>query len=276
MNKDYNLKKTYWFYVWSDKAKKIYVFQDTLMNVLIAVANTNFETDGWSDHAEECSEFFDNQQSEQFEDEYIENQDPRYNNYYSDVHAYHYEPPSIDEVMDPLSDEEVADEMAYELTHNDASDEFKDIFQWEDVVPAWGDTKEKAREMMEEIWNDVDDETIVEKNPIKNQRIDENKNMTPITKQELNQMIKEEVRKQTSRNRRRIFESNNKDFKIEGTTLLGYSGKDTNVTIPNGVTKIGYEAFKSCTYLKSVTIPNSVTEIGKSAFEGCKNLTDIK
>ena len=31
--------------------------------------------------------------------------------------------------------------------------------------------------------------------------------MTKITKQELNQMIKEEVRRQTSRNRRRLFES---------------------------------------------------------------------
>src|SRR5574344_208598 len=275
MNKDYNLKKTYWFYVWSDKAKKIYVFQDTLMNVLIAVANTNFETDGWSDHAEECSEFFDNQQSEQFEDEYIENQDPRYNNYYSDVHAYHYEPPSIDEVMDPLSDEEVADEMAYELTHNDASDEFKDIFQWEDVVPAWGDTKEKAREMMEEIWNDVDDETIVEKNPIKNQRIDENKNMTKITKQELNQMIKEEVRKQTSRNRRRLFENNEKDFEIKGTTLIKYNGNDANVTIPDGVTKIGDRAFCDCNRLTSVTIPNSVTSIGYRTFSCCESLISV-
>src|SRR5574344_45975 len=275
MNKDYNLKKTYWFYVWSDKAKKIYVFQDTLMNVLIAVANTNFETDGWSDHAEECSEFFDNQQSEQFEDEYIENQDPRYNNYYSDVHAYHYEPPSIDEVMDPLSDEEVADEMAYELTHNDASDEFKDIFQWEDVVPAWGDTKEKAREMMEEIWNDVDDETIVEKNPIKNQRIDENKNMTKITKQELNQMIKEEVRKQTSRNRRRLFENNEKDFKIVGNTLVAYKGNDSDVTIPDGITTIGRSAFNDYRNLTSITIPNSVTSIGTWAFENCTNLTSI-
>src|SRR5574344_1812788 len=150
MDTNYDLKKTYWFYVESDKTKKMFVFQDTLMNVLIAVANTNYETDGWSDYAKECDAFFDNGQSEQFEDEYIENQDPRYNNYYADVHAYHYEPPSIDEVYEPLSDEEVADEMAYELTHNDASDEFKDIFQWEDVVPAWGDTKEKAREMMEE------------------------------------------------------------------------------------------------------------------------------
>ena len=275
MNKDYNLKKTYWFYVWSNKAKKIYVFQDTLMNVLIAVANTNFETDGWSDDAEECGEFFDNQQSEQFEDEYIENQDPRYNNYYSDVHAYNYEPPSIDEVMDPLSDEEVADEMAYELTHNDASDEFKDIFQWEDVVPAWGDTKEKAREMMEEIWNDVDDETIVEKNPIKNQRIDENKNMTKITKQELNQMIKEEVRKQTSRNRRKLFENNNEDFEIDGTTLVNYKGSDSNVTIPDGITKIGDMAVDNRYGLKSITIPNSVKKIDKYAFFDCRNLTSI-
>ena len=36
--------------------------------------------------------------------------------------------------------------------------------------------------------------------------------MAKITKQELNQMIKEEVRKQSSINRRRLFENNEKGF----------------------------------------------------------------
>ena len=35
------------------------------------------------------------------------------------------------------------------------------------------------------------------------------------------------------------------------------------------VTRIGYEAFFSCSGLTSVTIPNSVTSIGESAFRGC-------
>lgn len=43
----------------------------------------------------------------------------------------------------------------------------------------------------------------------------------------------------------------------------------TSVTIPNGVTKIGSNAFSGCSGLTSVTIPNSVTTIGQYAFYGC-------
>ena len=45
--------------------------------------------------------------------------------------------------------------------------------------------------------------------------------------------------------------------------------------IPNGVTSIGYSAFRNCTSLTSITIPNSVTSIGDSAFSGCDSLTSI-
>lgn len=71
----------------------------------------------------------------------------------------------------------------------------------------------------------------------------------------------------------------------------------TSVTIPEGVTAIGDEAFESCTNLTTITIPNSVTSIGsgafandifneitipdnvqtigEEAFKGCSNLTTI-
>lgn len=44
------------------------------------------------------------------------------------------------------------------------------------------------------------------------------------------------------------------------------STKIKSVIISNGITKIGWFAFKDCTLLTSVTIPSSVTSIGYSAF----------
>ena len=47
------------------------------------------------------------------------------------------------------------------------------------------------------------------------------------------------------------------------------------VTLPDGLTSIGYYAFYDCESLTSITIPNSVTSIGHGAFEGCEGLTSI-
>ncbi len=91
------------------------------------------------------------------------------------------------------------------------------------------------------------------------------------------------------------------DFIIKAGTLIKYNGEATEVTIPDGVKRIGTDAFKGldiekiiipdsvisidggvaggafalCRYLKSVTIPDSVTSIGQSAFSGCESLTSI-
>jgi len=43
----------------------------------------------------------------------------------------------------------------------------------------------------------------------------------------------------------------------------------TSVSIPNSITSIGIQGFKSCTSLTSVTIPNSITSIGDLAFLYC-------
>ena len=66
------------------------------------------------------------------------------------------------------------------------------------------------------------------------------------------------------------------EFEIVGGTLVRYNGPGGDVTIPDGVTEIGYEAFGWCDNLMSVTIPNSVTVIGNSAFAYCHNLRNVQ
>lgn len=88
------------------------------------------------------------------------------------------------------------------------------------------------------------------------------------------------------------------DFRMDGNTLIKYTGDSANITIPNSVkeiateafadnekltsvtipesvTKIENSAFLNCTALKSLTIPDSVKEIGKSAFSGCSALASL-
>lgn len=66
----------------------------------------------------------------------------------------------------------------------------------------------------------------------------------------------------------------------EGVTAIAASALSgnttlTNVTIPDSVTSIGNNAFMNCTALISISIPDSVTAISKETFKGCSALTDI-
>lgn len=60
----------------------------------------------------------------------------------------------------------------------------------------------------------------------------------------------------------------------DGTVLLKYIGKDDNVCIPQGITKIEKNAFASST-LKNVVFPKRLEKIGGNAFVNCKNLTKV-
>ena len=57
--------------------------------------------------------------------------------------------------------------------------------------------------------------------------------------------------------------------------LMGYTGTETDLTLPSGITQIYKYAFRYCSSLTSVTIGNSVTSIGSSAFENCSKLTSV-
>lgn len=48
------------------------------------------------------------------------------------------------------------------------------------------------------------------------------------------------------------------------------------VTIQEGITKIGNEAFSGCENLVRVSLPESIVEIGYHAFRNCKKLTEIE
>lgn len=64
----------------------------------------------------------------------------------------------------------------------------------------------------------------------------------------------------------RTFAASSSDFTISNGVLVKYNGAGGNVTIPNGVTKIGDGAFLACNRLTSVNIPTTVSEIGMQAF----------
>jgi len=59
-------------------------------------------------------------------------------------------------------------------------------------------------------------------------------------------------------------------------TLIAYPGaREGAYVIPEGVLRIGNDAFADCVGLISITIPDSVTSIGEWAFTFCEGLTNL-
>ena len=57
-------------------------------------------------------------------------------------------------------------------------------------------------------------------------------------------------------------------FEIRNGVLMKYNGKETSVTVPDGVKAIGSHAFFLLKFLEEVTLPNGVYMIANSAFFG--------
>lgn len=71
-------------------------------------------------------------------------------------------------------------------------------------------------------------------------------------------------------------ETEQSGFVIEEGVLVRYEGSAADVSVPEGVTAIGAEAFAGNETLETVIVPEGVTTIGKKAFAGCKKLREVK
>jgi hypothetical protein len=68
------------------------------------------------------------------------------------------------------------------------------------------------------------------------------------------------------------------NYVLRGTTLVQYTGKEKNVTIPDnlGITEIGEAVFGiDPSFLESITLPSGLQRIGKNAFASSYSLTTV-
>jgi len=66
------------------------------------------------------------------------------------------------------------------------------------------------------------------------------------------------------------------DFKMDGTTLVRYTGTAETVSVPASVEVIGEEAFADNAFITNIQLGKDVKEIAYNAFSGCKGLTSIE
>ena len=71
----------------------------------------------------------------------------------------------------------------------------------------------------------------------------------------------------------KIIEGGNNGYYTSNDVIGNYAFEGcsglTSLTLPAGITSIGYGAFIGCSGLTSLTLPAGITKIGSSAFAGC-------
>lgn len=64
-------------------------------------------------------------------------------------------------------------------------------------------------------------------------------------------------------------------FVFIGPILIGYRGKEEQITVPEKTTAIGSRVFEQNSTVKKITIPAKVKSIGQEAFLGCSSLEEV-
>ncbi len=68
----------------------------------------------------------------------------------------------------------------------------------------------------------------------------------------------------------------NPDFVIEDGVLIRYRGRGGAVSVPSGVTAIGWGAFQGCGELTALRLPEGLERVGTLAFADCVNLRSLE
>lgn len=77
----------------------------------------------------------------------------------------------------------------------------------------------------------------------------------------------------------KIIEGGNNGYYTSNDVIGNYAFEGcsglTSLTLPTGITSIGYGAFQGCSGLTSLNLPAGITEISGCAFIGCSGLTSL-
>ena len=78
---------------------------------------------------------------------------------------------------------------------------------------------------------------------------------------------------------RYLYDDYNRDYythdnELGSRAFYNCSGL-TSLSLPSGITSIGWEAFSGCSGLTSLSLPSGITSIGSKAFSGCSGLASL-